>query len=216
MAYIDNINPLRNLYENKNLHNSFDNDNAYLEQAFNDINQLWLENFAQIDEVNYLMIAEAPLWGQTGKYFYNPETKNSQFFYRSDLAETLGIKIADKQAFLNTCNNIGLLVLDISPFALNPTDTIINYRQLTPREYRQLISDTIPTYFAQKIEQIRIKKANDINVFFRYSRVRNRFEDLVRAVLINQQFIDAEYVIGDVSQAGGGINRGELHQIING
>jgi len=73
----------------------------------------WLSS--QIESVNYLMLAEAPLWGETKKYIYNPDINNSQFFYRSDLEDILNKHIADKKEFIQVCNEIGLLIVDISP-----------------------------------------------------------------------------------------------------
>src|SRR5690606_24041677 len=97
--------------------------------AFHEINTIWFRNLEQIRKVNYLMLAEAPLWGECKKYIYNPEINHSQFFYRSDLEDVLNEPIPDKRAFINACNEIGLLVMDISPFALNAKNTRINYRR---------------------------------------------------------------------------------------
>lgn len=74
---------------------------------------------------------------------------------KSDLEYVLGTKIRDKAEFIDRCNQIGLLIIDISPFALNTEDTTINYRRksklnphgITKREYRLLIQETLPTFF---------------------------------------------------------------------
>jgi hypothetical protein len=130
MNYTENKKILKSFYDQNGLSNNFEKDNLYLETAFKDITKIWLDNLNQIKTVNYLMIAEAPLWGQVEKYIYNPKTSNSHFFYRSDLGDILNKNIEDKQDFIKICNEIGFLVVDISPFPLNPKETIINYGKL--------------------------------------------------------------------------------------
>ena len=213
---------LKEFYSNKVFEGKFDEDIKYLENAFVDINRIWFNNFNQIEEVKFLMIAEAPLWGEKNKYIYNPNTNNSQFFYRSDLEDVLKKPISDKKEFIKICNEMGLLIVDISPFALNLENTAINYRKnknnsqkLTEKEYRQLVSLTIPTYFAEKIKAVSKKKSKDIKVFFRYSRVKNSFEDLIAKELINQNIIIKDvHSIGDISKRGSGINKDELGKMI--
>lgn len=217
MKYSDNEYILKTFYQQNGLSSKFGSDSTYLEKAFNDINKLWLDNFAQIKTVNYLMIAEAPLWGELRQYIYNPDTDNTQFFYRSDLGKILNKNkdIANKREFLKVCNKIGLLVVDISPFPLNPNDTEINYRKLSSDEYRQLVSWTIPTYFERKLELVATKKSSNIKIFFRYARVKNNFQDLIAKVLRDHKFIKNKNEIGDISQKGGGIDKKKLGKIIN-
>lgn len=214
MHYSENKIFLKSFYDQNGFSSKFDKDSIYLEKAFTDISNIWLNNLNQIKAVNYLMIAEAPLWGKSKKYIYNPEVNNSQFFYRSDLGDILNKHIADKKDFIKTCNEIGLLVVDISPFPLNPSDTAINYRSLTTTQYRQLVSLTIPTFFERKIKSIAEKKSGNIKTFFRYARVKRNFEDLISKVLIDYKIIKARNDIDDISQNGGGIDKIKLGRII--
>lgn len=215
MRYSDNKKALQTFYSLKGLDKHFNQDSDYLEKAFAGIQKLWLDNFHEIKKVKYVMLAEAPLWGQIRKYIYNPDTANSQFFYRSDLGDILYKHISDKKEFINCCNKIGLIIVDISPFALNPSDTRINYRKLTPKEYRQLLISTIPTYLKKKFDFITTKKSSNIQVFFRYARVKNRFNDLIAQALIEKKIIRHMDEIGDISQNGGGIDKNKLGQILN-
>jgi len=153
------------------------------------------------------MIAEAPLWGKDKSYIYNPETKNTSFFYKSDLEYVLNIQIADKQDFINCCNEIGLLIIDISPFALNTEDTIINYRSISASQYRKLVRNTFPFYFEQKLRAVSKKKSDFIKVFFRYARVKKRFLPLISEALIDCRFIKSANEILEISQRGGNMNR---------
>jgi len=214
MNYADNKTILKTFYDRLGLSSKFEKDNDYLEKAFKDINEIWLDNLDKIEKVKYLMIAEAPLWGQEKKYIYNPNTNNSQFFYRSDLGDILNRRIIDKPEFIKVCNEIGLLIVDISPFPLNPKNTSINYRNLTTIQYKQLVSLTIPTYFEEKIKIIGTKSSANIKTFFRYTRVKNTFQDLISQVLIDNKLIKTQNEILDISQNGGGINKAKFGQII--
>ena len=219
MNYDKNKEVLRKLYEQKGLIDNFKRDSEYLEKAFNKIAKIWLSNLEQICEIKYLMIAEAPLWGAKESYIYNPNTPNTQFFHKSDLESILYDKsIHDKQDFINQCNKIGLLIVDISPFALNTEDTIINYRRksknnpygLTKIEYQQLIKDTLPTFLELKIKAVTPKASDNIKVFFRYVRVKKRFQDIIADTLTLYNLVRSINDISEISQQGGGINRIKL------
>lgn len=214
MNYAVNKFILKTFYDRFGLSSKFEKDSAYLEKAFNDINKIWFDNLAKIETVNYLMIAEAPLWGKEKKYIYNTDIINSQFFYRSDLGDILKRKINDKSEFIKVCNEIGLLVVDISPFPLNPKNTSINYRDLSTVQYRQLVSQTISTYFEEKVKIIGAKKSANIKTFFRYARVKYTFQDIISLVLIDNGFIKTQNDILDISQNGGGIDKTRFGQII--
>jgi hypothetical protein len=214
MEYANNKKILRGFYTRNGLTNVFDKDNYYLESAFNEINKIWIENLDKIKLVNFVMIAEAPLWGHNKKYIYNPLINNSQFFYRSDLGDILNRHIPDKNEFINVLNEIGLIVADISPFPLNQKDTAINYRELTTNQYRHLVSLTIPFFFEQKIKTISKKKSINCKFFFRYTRVKNTFEDLIGDVLINCGVIKTKTNIGDISKSGGGIDKTKFGEIL--
>ena len=73
MEYCKNETILKDFYLKNGLTSRFDNDNLYLENAFNEINRIWTENLNEIEKVNFVLIAEAPLWGQTRKYIYNQQ-----------------------------------------------------------------------------------------------------------------------------------------------
>lgn len=224
MNYNDNKEILRELYTQKGLIAYFEKDSQYLEGAFNKITEIWFANLAQIKEVKYLMIAEAPLWGNKESYIYNPDTPFTQFFYKSDLESVLnGVTINDKADFIKTCNDIGLLVIDISPFALNLEDTIINYRRksasnpygITKREYKQLINGSLPFFFECKIQAIAPKVSNEIKVFFRYGRVKKAFQNIISDTLTYYGLIKSPNNILEISNQAGGVDREKFRLIIN-
>ena len=223
MNYDKNKEVLRKLYEQKGLISNFKKDSEYLEKAFHKITKMWLSNLDQIHEVKYLMIAEAPLWGAKESYIYNPGTPNTQFFYKNDLESVLdNIAICDKRSFITKCNEIGLLVVDISPFALNAINTIINYNRksqnnpygITKSEYNQLIKETLPFFFESKIQVIVPKISVNIKVFFRYARVKKALQSIVSDTLINNGLIQSQSDILEISNPAGGIDRYKLGSII--
>ena len=214
MEYNKSREILRDFYAQNGILKYFERDNTYLESAFHEINEMWFQNLECIKEVKYLMIAEAPLWGKDKSYIYNPETKNTSFFYKSDLEYVLNIQIADKQDFINYCNKIGLLIIDISPFALNTEDTIINYRSISANQYLKLVKNTFPFYFEQKLRTVCKKKSDSIKVFFRYARVKKRFLPLISEALIDCRFIKSANEILEISQRGGNMNRVKFRRIV--
>ena len=205
---------IKSFYHNNGYGKDFKNDLLYLQTSFDEIMYLWLQNLDKIKKVNYIMIAEAPLWGSKKKYIYNPTTSLSQFFYKSDLEEVLRISIDDKREFLKICNSIGLLILDISPFALNEKDTKLNYRKLGNKNYIKIVEATLPFYFDKKIQLINSKLSDNVKVFFRYKRVKQNFEKIIGKTLLKNNIINSFDEIGDISQLGGGINKRKLKEII--
>ena len=220
--YNDNKLIIKSFYTNLGLADEFEKDNVYLENAFNEIKDIWFKNYNKIDKINYLLIAESPLWGDNKKYIYNPDTNYSQFFYKSDLEQIFDFKIKDKRDFVRICNEIGLLVVDISPFPLNTKDTRINYARnengslkLSKNKYKELVRLTLPSFFDKKIKLVGQKKHPDIKVFFRYKRVQNAFQDLISDSLIENGLIKDQKDIKEIAQRGGGIDRIKLGEIVN-
>lgn len=206
---------LKEYYFKKGIDEYFERDEKYLSNAFDNIEYLWFEQYNEIDKINFVMFSEAPLWGKVHKYVYNANINNSQFFYRSDLEFALNNCINSKGEFIDRLNEIGFIVVDISPFALNENDTIINYRGIPIEDYRQLLKETIPFYLAEKIDFVEKKKNNYVKYFFRYGRVRDAFNDLISELLIKRKLIKNANEILDISQNGGGINRIKLKEIID-
>jgi hypothetical protein len=191
----------------------FKKDKIYLEDAFVGISKLWLDNFDKIDKVKYILLAEAPLWGDSESYIYNEASPFTQFFYKSDLENALEIEIGCKKSFLNKLNEIGFLIIDFSPFALN-RNTKVNYsenypdsKKLKSKLYKQLVSDTIPYYFSEKLRLAKTKiNVKELDVIFRYKRVERAFQGILLESLKLQGFINQESDFKNIWQNGGGID----------
>lgn len=205
---------LKDFYFKKGLIDCFENEENYLRNSFYEMEEMWNTQFDRIKKVNYVMFSESPLWGYQKKYLYNPETRLSQFFYKSDLEFVLGKKIEHKDEFLKTLTEIGFIILDISPFVLNETDTSINYREISKRDYKTLVNDTMKFYVNHKLTRIKEKSNNSTVFFFRYSRVKNLFSDLIFKELIELGLISSKSEILEISQTGGGIHREKFKKII--
>ncbi|MCP4763469.1 MAG: hypothetical protein GY870_16975, partial [archaeon] len=191
-------------------------DEKYLSVAFKEIEKIWMQNYNEITKINYVMLSEAPLWGERKNYIYNPIIKNTQFFYRSDLEFCLKETIKDKVEFINKLNAIGFIILDISPFPLNEKDTTINYRAISKHDYKSLLKDTLPFFLAEKFSLIQKKRSENLKIFFRYGRVKNTFNNLLGEIILNKRLTNSVNEIFDISQRGGGVDRNKLNSIING
>ncbi len=214
MNYNDNYSSLKSFYAEIGISEHFEKDNDYLKGAFEGIQHLWLQNFEKVDSVKCIMIGEAPLWGNDKSYIYNPETVNSQFFYREDLAclVTENCQLEDKTQFLERLNELGIVIVDISPFALNPENTEINYRILGRGAYKSLIQLSSPNYFEKKLDWVAKKSVPNVKVVFRYKRVKDLFQKIVGPMLVARKISTVDE-IHHVSQRGGGIDRRKLKSL---
>lgn len=227
LSFEKNIHSLENIYKKYGLELS-SKELKYLRTAFEEIFKIWFDQINKMDKIHAILIAEAPLWNNDGtnSYFYNPNSKFTQFFYKSDLEFVLQhlhqkkIAIVDKADFINKCNEIGLVLLDVSPFPLNGNDTQLNYgktnkgKSLKIRSslYKQLIEDTLENYFLPKLNHISPKcTSNTCTILYRYKRVESLFHNLLNGHLL--QHFD-EINVFTISQQGGGINRNELLKAI--
>lgn len=227
LSFEKNIHSLDNIYNKYGLTLS-SNELKYLRTAFEEILKIWFNQINKINNVRAILIAEAPLWNNDGSnsYFYNPNSKFTQFFYKSDLEFVLEhlcqekITIADKTDFIKKCNEIGLVLLDVSPFPLNGNDTQLNYGKtnkgkslkISSKLYKKLIEDTLESYFLPKLNHISPKcTSNTCTILYRYKRVENQFHPLLKEHLL-QYFTDIN--VFTIGQQGGGINRNELLKAI--
>ena len=198
--------PIEIIYKRKDLMVDLENDWDYLKNAFIDIEVLWNIQFEQIKKIKFIMLSEAPLWGGTKSYLYNPETKFTQFFYRNDLAKATGCELNDKLDFLAKLREIGFIILDLSPYALNTNDTSINYRSISANDYCQLVSESRPSFFEKKLKIIKPKLSESAQFFFRYTRVQKLFDRSITDLLRDTNLITTD-ALTLISQQGGGINR---------
>lgn len=119
---------LKDIYEKYGLEKYFKADYKYLKNSIDEINSLWNDNIKKVNEVKLIILAEAPMWGKEKKYFYNPTTNHSQFFYRSDLEYLISELIENKLELISKLNETGIVIIDFSPFPLIPERTKLSYK----------------------------------------------------------------------------------------
>ena len=124
--------------------------------------------------------------------------------------------IHNKGDFLEELIAIGFIIIDISPFALNAKSTVINYRTISKTDYKRLLIETFPIYFSERLELMKTKTSNSVKYFYRYSRVRKAFNELISKIILENKLVRSQNEIFDISQDGGGINKIVLNEIING
>ena len=159
-----------------------ENEKVYLIEAYTGINNFWRSH---ADQAKLIILGEAPLWGNNQKYIYNPAIGCSDFFQRKDLSPLLNSEIPkDKPEFLKKLDELGIVILDVSPFALNSIDTQLTYPKLTPQEYEQIIGDGWEWHLRPKFELL---LEENTNLVFRYARVQRVAETILMSYL-NKDF----------------------------
>jgi hypothetical protein len=166
-----------------------ESDWEYLWEAYEVIERLWCKQFLKFHRVHLVLLSEAPFFGEEQSYFYNPTAGATPFFNYKDYEEALGYfgpaivrrgTVAEKKVSLfNALRELGVLFLDVYPFALNEC-TEVNYGMLSRSERAELFRFTLPHYFRQKLKLILTKSAPRILFVFRYDRVRVSCCELVR------------------------------------
>jgi hypothetical protein len=200
---------LQDWYSTKDVFEYYDVDKEYLQSAYEEIESLWNKQYERAKFINYVMVSEAPKWGEKRNYIYNTKSINTQFFYLSDLEAVLKKKIPNKEIFIEELTQIGLIVLDVLPFALNKKITKLNYDQFSRMEYGQLIESTSKFHLDKKIGMIQ-KRTSNPNVFYRYRYVQDVFDDIIRSKMAIKK-VDLPYI----SIQGGGIDRKKLISILH-
>lgn len=168
----------------------------YLKNAFLFTEKLWEKQFEKIDNVNYVMISEAPLFGEYQNYFYNPSTKFSSFFYFRNI-EAFNISYSkndynNKEFVLDILNQKGFLILDLFPFALNKDFTQINYNSLKHKQYQKLFQIIIQTYLNKKLVLIKNKCKNETTFVYRYKRLKDKLSGVLEKELVRFSLIEKD------------------------
>jgi hypothetical protein len=214
------FNSLEMAYSKLNLIQFYKKDFSYLKKALKKMEVFWHENLKKIEKINLIIICESPLWGENEKYFYNPETPHSQFIYCNDFNfdNNIDFTIKTKEELINHCNKLGILIIDVSPFALNDY-TEINYGKLKSSDYKKIIVNSLEYYFYKKIDylinQTDIQINSRLKIVYRYKRVQKALSKLIERDIKNKFKLDKNYVFDCIVQSGGGIDKNKLENLIN-
>ena len=81
------------------------------------IEDLWWRNLKKMKEVKYVLVGEAPLYGNNQKYIYNPESAGTSFLSKravQKFSSKAGYSISIKTKRMLECmRSIGLIVVDL-------------------------------------------------------------------------------------------------------
>jgi len=197
---------VKEIYQEQNIIEYFQNDESYLKNAFEITETLWTEQFNKIDKLKIIMISEAPIFGDIQRYIYNPNTPPSVFFHFKDLEAFLDnnrklpqaktVQDKKKIMFDYFCQN-GFITLDIFPFALNPNHTKLHYRKMSKKLYYQLLKITTQTYLIPKLKLCLEKSNQHTHFVYRYKRLYNKTENHFETIL--NKISSKEYKIDTIN-----------------
>ena len=135
-------------------------DMTYLKRAFAEIEEYWLLNVEKIDIPNFIMLGEAPLYGTSKSYIYNPNSKITSFLRPTDFP---GVETNSngKYSLLNLLQAHRIAVVDLLPFALPiPGQPDFTYRSMPNVIYKKLLRNCFHNYSFHKITHLTSKNVN--------------------------------------------------------
>lgn len=196
-----------------------DSDGVYLKRAYDKVEALWHSQFEEFDDIHLVLPGEAPLFGETNSYFYNPDFRATQFFGYQDFIDAFGaygfalpggsLGIRRKPLLLEGMRKAGVIVLDLFPFALNKS-TSKNYRDLSASV---LFKATSEYFFRPKLAAVLSKATPNALFAFRYNGVRDECSDLVQQELARHKISPPRLVIDSLGRRGGGLYRDQLRAV---
>ncbi len=172
------------------------NDVTYLTAAYEHTEALWWENLKRVPTVRYLLIGEAPLYGEKQAYIYNDQTPGTAFLGKPTIAQLLRLQgengaLADKAAMLEAMRQLGLVVLDLFPFAFN-AQTQFNYAGLSPQTRATLAEQCGPWHLSPKLEALLQKGPKVLPCGIRYVRLEAFAKQVLQAVAPDPQRLQIE------------------------
>jgi len=214
---------LKDIYEKYGIEKYFRTDYEYLKNSIGEINSLWNENIKKVDNVKLIILAEAPMWGKEKKYFYNPTTNHSQFFYRSDLEYIIGELIENKIELISKLNETGIVIIDFSSFPFNPEKTKLSYKcddkgrskKIKKSDYKDILINTFFKHLKRRLEEIKVKPNDEknIRICYRYCRVKSNLNNILKYLFLQEGFEMINYAVS-ISMNGGGIDKQKLNKEI--
>lgn len=204
---------LISLYKYLGEQNSLKKDLSYLEKSYKTVEKLWRQQYEAIKTINYIMLSEAPLFGDKQSYFYNEKVRHTQFFYCSDATVLTKDVIRNKRDLIDSFNSLGIIILDVFPFAFNEDDTAVSYRNFTTKNNKVIVDLTYENYLKPKLQLIAKKTTPSTKVFYRYERVKKVINGFIVPELKNFGINITEQEIPSIAKQGGGIDRESLKKI---
>ena len=207
-------NDLNSLYSLLGKNTYLKDDLIYIEKSYKTIEKIWNEQYNKVKAINYIMISEAPLFGEKQSYFYNENASQSQFFYLSDAKVLTNNQINTKRDLIETFNDLGIIILDVFPFPFN-SNTAVSYNSLNKNEMKTLMNLTYKNHLEQKLQTIAQKVNSTTKLFYRYKRVKNSINDFIAPEFAKYGINTNQQDIPYISKRGGGIDHKVLEKIFS-
>ena len=160
----------------------------YYKYSLQQTEKVWTETFKKMKDIRFVLLGEAPLFGEKESYFYNPASGATSFFTYKD-AEVICGEITGRNRLsqglrekkLNLISGLcdaGFLILDVYPFCFTPPLTAISYRQIEKKNHLQwLFQKTFSSWLEPKLSLI-----HSINPSAQFGfRYKNTYEHIGQA-----------------------------------
>ena len=207
-------NDLNSLYSLLRKNTYLKDDLIYIEKSYKTIEKIWNKQYNKVKAINYIMISEAPLFGEKQSYFYNENASQSQFFYLSDAKVLTNNQINTKRDLIETFNDLGIIILDVFPFPFN-SNTAVSYKSLNKNEMKTLMDLTYKNHLEHKLQAIAPKVKSTTKLFYRYKRVKNSINDFIAPEFAKYGINTNQQDIPYISKRGGGIDHKALKKIFS-
>jgi len=210
-ALIQITEPLISLYQEADEIRRLNDDLDYLCCAYRRIEAWWQKNFEAMIDIKLVILSEAPLFGDTESYIYNPDSKLTNFLYPKNLSLiSFRNSLRTKTDLLIALRELGILILDIFPYAFNTNNTPFSYRKLGKTAKKKLLEASSGFHLRPKLQAIR-ERSNATHYCARYAVVSDILETVTPECLDNPEFRPSTLPI--ISMQGGTIDKDKLKRV---
>jgi len=137
-----------------------------------EIEEKWICFFKKIDSINLVIIAEAPL--NSKQYILNKNAKDSIFLYKRTLEKCIDVykenPVKNELTKIDLMRELGIIVIEAYPFALDPKKHKNNYENLDPETKKHLFKTSYPWHLKKKLEIMKSKTTPNTVFSYRYDR----------------------------------------------
>jgi hypothetical protein len=216
---------LKYFYEEHGKAGNISSEFSYLENAFLKTEALWKDQYDKMEQINTVLVSEAPLFGKDENYIYNLKTKPSSFFYFDDIGALPSVDILPKQPksvegkkeiMLTEFLKSGFLILDIFPFAFNGVDTSFNYRKLNKNQYTELLKLTVESYLIPKLNLCIKKSQIGTSFIYRYKALYEKTGHHFEQVLSEHYPDNSSYLLNTINGTNMSLDRQKLRSLFKG
>ena len=198
-------------------------DRHYFKHSIMQTELRWGKAFAQMSEIRFVLLGEAPLFGEKESYFYNPASGATSFFTYKDAEVVCGeVSGSNKLSggvrerklnLISGLTNAGFLILDVYPFCFAPPLTAISYRQIEKKNHLLwLFKNTYLSWLKPKLNKIYALNPS-VHFGFRY---KNTFDNIGQCL---DQELNQLGFLNDTTKSyhlGRNLNRNKLRDVLNG